>query len=74
MTARKTLLTIEISQFENGAFYALPVGELGWGVSHSITSVPDLLRNTAQAIEIIAEFNPPQLANYFAPKTQDSQA
>ena len=36
-----------------------------WGVTMSKLSVPDLLRNTAQTLEIIHETNPKQFPELF---------
>lgn len=61
------IMTIRIVRDETGAFYARQDEGLGWGITHSESSVSDLLRNTAEAIEKIHELSPGQLAHCFIP-------
>ncbi len=67
MTKPDPILTIEVVRFEEGTYYASAAmdGNVFWGITHSQKDVPDLLRNTAEALEKIHELSPDQFPELF---------
>lgn len=67
MTKFDPVLTIEIVRWKEGVYYASAAkdGDVFWGITHSQKDVPDLLRNTAEALEKIHEVSPDQLPQLF---------
>lgn len=61
-------LVLEIMKFDGGGFFAAPAkgSDVFFGITHSPKSIPDLLRNTATALETIHEMNPDQFPQMFA--------
>ncbi len=65
MEEHDPMMVIEIIPGAHGGFYAVPSNDGGvgwWGISGPAKSVPEVLRQTADAIDAIHEMNTGQMA------------